>query len=470
MTRKTNTNTHIMAGQTKNRLIIIVAGLGMLLSTLDTGIINVALPFLQHQFQSTTSTTALSVVGYTTSLAVLILPLGYLSDRVGRLKVSLAGLLIFGFGSILCGLATNILSLIIFRIIQGIGAAALQSTSAALITTLMDKDKISSALGILGIMIGLGPILGPSIGGFLLALNAWQLIFWLNVPFAILGIICNQRLLNQVHESTTRNKFDLLGSIINALMIICLLAGFSFLSKSSDFKLAIILITCGVGLALGFYFFEIKSNNPLIDFHLFSETPKIWLFLLQTAVFGFTSAIIFLIPPFLFEKIMHIGVGTTGLLVLGAPAGLVIFSRISGNQNDGTKSQTFSRWGLIIIALAFISLVLVNTHWPAIITGCLFLFGIGGGYFQPANIATIMQSGSSTHQGAIGSLQRMIQNIAIASGTAIGSTLINQTTPNLQKGILYNWIVAMVLVLLILTIDFMVSHPSIKKAKQPALK
>lgn len=114
-----------MNSRIKNQLIITVAGLGMLLSTLDTGIINVALPFLQHQFQSTTSITALSVVGYTTSLAVLILPIGYLSDRIGKLKVSLVGLLMFGFGSVLCGLATNIVDLIIFRVIQGVGAAAL---------------------------------------------------------------------------------------------------------------------------------------------------------------------------------------------------------------------------------------------------------------------------------------------------------------------------------------------------------
>ena len=170
-----------MTKRTKNHLIILIAGMGMLLSTLDTGIINVALPFLQHQFHSTTSIAALSVVGYTTSLAVLILPFGYLSDQIGKLK-----LIIFGFGSILCGLATNISGLIIFRIIQGIGAAALQATSAALITTLMDHDRVSKALGILGIMIGLGPILGPSIGGFFLALNVWRFIFWINVPFAIL--------------------------------------------------------------------------------------------------------------------------------------------------------------------------------------------------------------------------------------------------------------------------------------------
>ncbi|CAM3119843.1 Major facilitator superfamily (MFS) profile domain-containing protein [Leuconostoc gasicomitatum] len=128
-----------MNNKLKSNLIITISGMGMLLSTLDTGIINVALPFLQKEFQTSTSLTALSVIGYTMSLAVFILPFGYLSDRYGKLKMSLFGLVLFGLGSILCGLANSIVSLIIFRIIQGVGAAALQATSAALITTLVDK-------------------------------------------------------------------------------------------------------------------------------------------------------------------------------------------------------------------------------------------------------------------------------------------------------------------------------------------
>jgi len=153
-----------MTTETKNIFIIIIAGMGMLLSTLDTGIINVALPFFQKEFNVSASLTALSVVGYTVSLAIFILPFGYLSDKFGKLKMSLFGLFLFGLGSLLCGTANSISGLILFRIIQGIGASALQATSAALITTLIDRKFIPDALGILGIMIGLGPVLGPSIG------------------------------------------------------------------------------------------------------------------------------------------------------------------------------------------------------------------------------------------------------------------------------------------------------------------
>lgn len=174
-----------MNDKVKNKLIITIAGMGMLLSTLDTGIINVALPFLENQFHTSTSVAALSVTGYTMSLAIFILPFGYLSDRYGKLKLSLIGLLLFGVGSVLCGLANNMIALISFRILQGIGAAGLQATSAALITTLIEPKHVPSALGILGIMIGLGPILGPSIGGLFLALHLWRLIFGLTFPLLL---------------------------------------------------------------------------------------------------------------------------------------------------------------------------------------------------------------------------------------------------------------------------------------------
>lgn len=91
------------------------------------------------------------------------------------------------------------------------------------------------------------------------------------------------------------------------------------------------------------------------------------------------------------------------------------------------------------------------------VTSCLFLFGVGGGYFQPANIGNIMQSGSANSQGTIGSLQRMVQNIAIASGTAIGSTLINLTSPNLFLGIQANWYLALFVVVIIVIADILIN-------------
>ncbi|GAF40371.1 MDR-type permease [Agrilactobacillus composti DSM 18527 = JCM 14202] len=231
------------------------------------------------------------------------------------------------------------------------------------------------------------------------------------------------------------------------MMVISLLSGFSLLGNRTYLKTGLSLVIVGLIISFLFYHFELRHKNALINFKALNHTPKSWLYLSQTVVFGFASAMIFLLPPFIFEKLLHLNVGLTGLLVLGAPVGLVLFSRISSNQNDGTQNNRFSLLGLGIIALALVGLTFMNQQWPALITtGLLLVYGIGGGYFQPANIAAIMQVGSQQTQGSIGALQRMAQNIAIASGTAIGSTILNLAAGHLSLGIKLSWLVTLILV------------------------
>ncbi|MDG0884059.1 MULTISPECIES: MFS transporter [Bacillus cereus group] len=143
-------NTNIVANRAlshfSEKMVILTAGIGMFLSSLDTGIINIALPFLEKEFHSTVTITAWSVTIYVTALSATILLFGKLSDRVGRIRICLWGFVLFLFSSILCGLSQEMWQMLVFRAIQGIGAAALQATSAALITTLVTPENRSHAL------------------------------------------------------------------------------------------------------------------------------------------------------------------------------------------------------------------------------------------------------------------------------------------------------------------------------------
>lgn len=172
-------------------LIILVACIGMFLSTLDTGIMNIALPFLTHHFETTNHIATISISAYTMTLAAVIMFFGVLSDKIGKLKVSLFGFIIFGLSSLLAGFSVNISTLIVFRIFQGIGAAGLQATSIAMIATFVNKERLHTAIGILGIAIGLGPVLGPTIGGLFLSLGDWRWIFWMNVPIVLISLLTN---------------------------------------------------------------------------------------------------------------------------------------------------------------------------------------------------------------------------------------------------------------------------------------
>lgn len=448
-----------MNKQLQDLLITIVAGMGMLLSTLDTGIINIALPFLKEQFQTSTDIAAFTITGYTLALAISILPLGVLSDKFGKLKISYLGFVLFGLSSLFCGLINNISLLIIGRIFQGIGAAALQATSAALITTLVSEKRKNSSIGILGIMIGLGPILGPSLGGIILSLSFWQLIFLINIPFVIFGIACNNFLLNKLSEKNNNRQLDMLGITINTLMLVSLLLGLSLLNKSHLFVVGIILILSSLLLGIIFYYVELNNKHALIDIKGLKNNPQVISYLFQTVTFGFASAMIFLLPPFIFKQSYHLEVGQTGFLVLGAPTGLVLFSRISSKINNGNKNKLFSHIGLSIIIISLIFLLLINPNWPyQLLTLGLFIYGIGGGYFQPANIASIMQASPMEIQGSTGALQRMLQNVAISIGSAIGATCLNIWSNDLLLATRIGWGITLILIIISLKEVFKFSH------------
>lgn len=434
--------------------VVVIAATGMFLSTLDTGIINVALPFFKTYFHTTTNTVALTVTGYATSLAVFIMLFGVLSDQKGKLRIATLGMGLFMVASLLCGIANSITLIILFRIIQGIGAAALQATSASLVTTLIQPARQNRAIGTVGIMIGLGPVLGPSLGGMLLALGSWRLIFLINVPFTLIGIICAAILSSQIQEQTTGQGIDYWGFIANAILITSLLGGLNILEKPEGRLVGVILLGIAGIAALILVRIERHRTTPLIDMTILtSKVPLI--LLIQTMLFGFASAMVFLLPPFLFENIMHVSAGLTGLLVLGAPVGIAIFSKVAGNINDGTRSRSFSLGGIIIMLISFILLLLLPpTVSPMFITLALFIYGVGGGFFQPANITALMHSVKFTRQGSMSALQRMTQNIAIALGSSAGSLIMVANHHHELTGIRTGYLVTLILIVLVLSVSW----------------
>lgn len=442
-------------------LVVVIAATGMFLSTLDTGIINVALPFFKTYFHTTTNTAALTVTGYATSLAVFIMLFGILSDQKGKLRVATLGMGLFMTASLLCGLANSITAIILFRIIQGIGAAALQATSASLVTTLIQPARQNRAIGTVGIMIGLGPVLGPSLGGMLLALGSWRLIFLINVPFTLIGIICAAVLSSRIQEHTTRQGIDYWGFIVNAILIASLLSGLNVLEKPTERLSGVILL--GVAGITAFILVKIERHrtSPLIDMTILTRKVPLIL-LMQTMLFGFASAMVSLLPPFLFENIMHVSTGLTGLLVLGAPVGIAIFSKIAGNINDGTRNRQFSLSGIGVMLVSFILLLLLPPMVsPVFITLALFVYGVGGGFFQPANIAALMHSVGLTRQGSMSALQRMAQNIAIALGSSVGSLIMVANHHHELTGIRTGYLVTLILIVLVLIISW---QPSRRRA------
>ena len=353
---------------TRDWPIVLTAATGLFLSTLDTGIINVALPTLELYFRMSVGTVSWTITLYLLLLSTTIILFGQMSDRIGQIKVYVLGLFVFGIASVLCGWSMNIIQLIVFRGIQGIGAAMLQATATAIITTTIPAQRRGSALGTLGIMLGLGPILGPSVGGTLLSFIGWRWIFWINVPIVVLGIWGCGYIPQPLATVRNRTKFHL-----------------------SLFR------------------------QPSFTIPLFSVT-----------ILGLATAVAFIIPPYFLEQVSKLPPWHAGLVNLAAPLGLVFLSRISGKRINQFGTTRLMVLGLGIMCLSLASLWSMQQSWSANdLFGLLLVYGVGAGIFVPANLSAIMEAVSIDTHGTIGSVQRMVQNIGIAVGTSVSATLID---------------------------------------------
>lgn len=437
-----------------DNIIVFTAGIGMLLSTLDSGIINVALPTLSKAFNVNVSLITWSVTLYTLLLTGTIIIFGRLSDKYGRINIYSIGLIIFLISSILCGLSNQIEQLIIFRGFQGIGAAMLQGTATAIITTSIPEERQGSALGTLSILLGIGPVLGPSVGGGLISIGSWRWLFWINIPIVLLGLIGCIILKKYIKETKSFSlKLDLSGNLFLFLSILFLLLSLTFGAHKSIISPSVsINFLLFITIFLIFIIWELKTRDPIIHLHLFKKlsfsAPIFAIF-----VFGGTTSLGFIIPPYFLEEVKQFSSWQVGLVNLACPLGLVIVSKIAGKLISSLGSIILMVIGLFLMIISYAILGALQENWGAIIiTLLLLIYGIGGGFFLPSNTSSIMGAVSEHMQGTVGATQRMVQNIGIAVYTAITSLFINKSssTEKLIIGARESWIFAAITLVLAL--------------------
>lgn len=253
----------IMSSNTE-QLVIGVAGIGMFLSNLDSGIMNVALPSLQHQFHVPLTLISWTISVYLLALSSTIMIFGKLSDSYGRLKLFKLGLFVFAASSILCGLAFNTGSLILFRGLQGLGAALLQATAIALITTLIAEERQGRALGTLGSIMALGQTIGPTVSGLLLSAVGWRWIFWINLPLCAIGLWGCARL--QECRAFSQSPLNLIANLLLSLALFCIILSLTFWYTLKAHNVWVLGVL-GAGTIVGLYLFLLdqkRGDHPIL--------------------------------------------------------------------------------------------------------------------------------------------------------------------------------------------------------------
>src|SRR5215212_1898889 len=401
-------------------LPMVVLITGMFMSVLDVSIVNVAIPTMQRDFGSTTAVIQWVATAYSLALGVIVSVSAWAGDRFGSTRVYNISLLGFAAGSALCGLAWNLNSMIVFRVIQAIPGGVLPVVTLTILYRIVPKEKIGAAMGMYGLGIIVAPAVGPTLGGYLVEYVDWRLIFFINVPVGILGTIAAVIVLKKF-PGFDNGRFDVVGFLCIATGLFTLLLA---LTEGQDWGWTsykvLILITVGVlSLAL-FVVVELEVEKPLLDVRVFRYWPftnsLLLISVLSIGLFG----VLFFVPLFL-QQAQGMGAFEAGLLLLPQALVMAVCMPIAGRIYDRFGPRWPAVVGLGINAwgtyeMHVLTLDATNAHLVGLL--CLRAFGMGLGMMP------IMTGGIAAVPPALVSRASAFNNVVQRTSAALGLSVL----------------------------------------------
>jgi DHA2 family multidrug resistance protein len=430
-------NSHAMTspGNVPHRTMITVSAIGAtLLQSLDQTIANVALPYMQGSFSASYNEITWVLTSYITAAAIMTAPVGWLAGRFGRKPLFIGCILGFTFASMLCGAAQSLPQIVAFRLLQGMFSAALVPLSQVTLLDIYPPERRGFAMAVWGMGVMIGPIMGPTLGGYLTDFYNWRYVFYINLPFGLLAAVGLLLFLpNARHRGASRFDwlgFAVLSTGIGALQL--MLDRGQDLDWFSSHEIVIEAVLAG----LGFYLFAIhlfSARRPLLRPTLFRDTNFLSGLIMMFAVGTLLVSSLALMTPWL-QVLSDYPVYTAGLIM--APRGLGNFTAImiSGRLASRTDPRYLVAAGLILLCVSF----WIMTGWTPDISQqsiilTIMLQGAGLGLvFMPLQIIAFatLEPALRTEGSALFALLR---NIGAAIGVSITSAMLARNTQALHE-------------------------------------
>ncbi|GCE03547.1 MDR family MFS transporter [Dictyobacter aurantiacus] len=409
-------------------IVTTVVIFGAFMSVLDQTIVNVALPRLQHAFHADLNGIQWVLTGYILTQGVITPMTPFVSSRLGNKNSYLLALILFTLGSGLCGFAWSLPALVVFRLLQGIGAALLTPLSLTLLYNEFPVEQRGVATGLFGIAALLAPAVGPTLGGYLVTYVSWQFIFFVNVPVGLVAILAGSRLLRN-GQLGKKIPFDVAGFLLAASSLTCLLYSFSVVNSDGWSSIRVLgLLVGGVFLLALFLYIEWRAmkrgRQPLIDVSLFTNRPFLFGNIVNVFItFAFFGGL-FLFPIYL-QTLRSLSAFEAGLLLLPQAIASMMMALIGGRLVDRVGVRFVVLPGVLLLALATWLFSTVSLTTPFWWLQMLFLLrGIAIGLtLQPLIVGTLSAMGPAQIAQA-SSVVTVVRFIATSLGIAILATLV----------------------------------------------
>jgi EmrB/QacA subfamily drug resistance transporter len=411
-----------------DRALLAVASvvvLGTIMSILDTTVVNVAINTLAIRFHTTLPTIQWVATGYTLALAAVIPLSGWIADRFGTKRLYMISIFLFLCGSALSGLAWSAGSIIAFRVLQGLGGGMIMPAGMTILTRAAGPQRIGRVMSIIGVPMLLGPILGPILGGWLVADVSWRWIFFINVPIGIAALFLAFRILPRDVASRDQ-KLDLVDFLLLSPGLALMIYGLAETNGSDGFSSPKVLVPLFLGIALlaAFVWHSLRASDPLIDLRLFKDRTfamsSVMLVLVVISVFGS-----FLLLPLYFQAVRGESALQAGLLLAPQGLGAMLAMPIAGQLSDRTGPGMIVPFGLVGIIAAVLWLTQIGAHTSYVATSiCLFVFGAGMGFTMMPTFSGAMQTLRREAVARGSTILNILQQTGASIGTAVLTVIL----------------------------------------------
>ncbi|BBW98358.1 DHA2 family efflux MFS transporter permease subunit [Geobacillus sp. FSL W8-0032] len=399
---------------------VFAVSIGLFLVFLDSTVVNIAIPNIIDDYKIDLSKASWIINGFVLTLAVLLVTLGKMADMLGRVRTFLWGVIIFAVSSFLCGIAPTVDSLIIFRILQGIGGAMVIPTSMTLVRTAVPPEKMGLAMGIWGAVGAMAVAIGPSLGGLITEYIHWRWVFYINVPIVLLAFPFIYLAIRVQNEPIHKFKLDPLGILLMSLSLFFLT--YAILQGEeigwTSYKIVLYFLISVMSGAL-FLFVETKVKKPILDFSIFRNRLYV-----SGLVSNFLGGILLmgtliLLPIFLI-RVKEFSTLEASFAITPLSGVMLIVAPIIGRVIDKIGYLIPMVIGYIISVMGLILLINIDTDISVLhMVSFLAILGTGLGIIMITSVTVCTAAVSQTQISLSSGIFAMVRNMGGAVGVAL---------------------------------------------------
>ncbi|MDX6473662.1 MAG: hypothetical protein QOK22_2478 [Gaiellaceae bacterium] len=409
--------------------VLSCTSLGMLLATVNSGTLIIALPDLERSLHTTLLQLVWVILVYMIASTVLLLSAGRLSDLFGRKNAYVLGFVLFSLASLGAGFAGSGTQLILWRVVQGIGGAFLFANAGALVTDAFPKKQLGLAMGTNVMIAAVGLVVGPVLGGALIKIS-WHWIFWFNVPLGLIGSAWAYLVLHEMSGQSEERGLDLGGT---ALFVVGLTGLVFALSKGGLSGWGNTQVVAGIVVAVVllplFVLVEWRGRSPMLDLAMFKN--RLFAAAAATAFMnGFARFALTFLFVFYFQGPQGQSPIMAGLELAPLAIGMLVASPLAGAVADRHGSRLLSAVGMLVTALGLAGMTTLHAHTPYVWSALwLAIVGVGSGIFNSPNTSAMMGSVPAHRRGIASGARMMLTNTGAVISIAFVMAAITAAVP-----------------------------------------